>query len=89
MATWLYPPAFEETFRCDYCECDFSEDDLTEYERDKWACDACAAQHIEPEEPMKRTPRALTHEIRWLLGLGFVACIAGMMGLWLITRGMW
>lgn len=42
MASWLYPPAFEETFCCDYCECDFSEDDLKEYEGNRWACDACA-----------------------------------------------
>ena len=42
MATWLYPPAFTETFRCDYCECDFIEDDLTQYVPLKWACDACA-----------------------------------------------
>ena len=53
------------------------------------AAPARTTQHIEPERPMKRTPRALTHEIRWLLAWGIVACIAGMVGLWLITWGMW
>ena len=47
MASWLYPPAFVETFRCDYCECDFEEDYLTEYERNKWACDSCARANYE------------------------------------------
>lgn len=47
MASWLYPPAFVETFRCDYCETDHLEDDLVEYERDKWACDACARANDE------------------------------------------
>lgn len=60
MSTWLYPPAFNETFRCDYCETDHVEDDLTEYERDKWACDQCArandneaaAKHLREIKPM-------------------------------------
>ena len=43
MATWLYPRAF----RCDYCETDHAEHDLTEYERNKWACDACARANDE------------------------------------------
>lgn len=54
MASWLYPPAFDETFCCDYCECcDFSEDDLTEYERDRWACDACARANDEEAAAMQ------------------------------------
>ncbi len=53
MATWLYPPAFDETFRCDYCECDFLEDDLTEYERDKWACGDCARANDEDAAAMQ------------------------------------
>lgn len=53
MATWLYPPAFVETFRCDYCETDHVEDDLTEYERDKWACDACARANDEEAAAMQ------------------------------------
>ena len=53
MASWLYPPAFVETFRCDYCECDFEEDDLTEYERDKWACDSCARANDEEAAAMQ------------------------------------
>ena len=51
--TWLYPPALEETFRCDYCECDFSEDDLTQYERNKWACDTCARANDEEAAAMQ------------------------------------
>ena len=53
MSSWLYPPAFDETFRCDYCECDFSEGDLTEYERDRWACDACARANDEDAAAMQ------------------------------------
>lgn len=53
MATHLYPPAFDETFRCDYCGCDFSEDNLTEYERDKWACDDCARANDEDAAAMQ------------------------------------
>ena len=53
MATWLYPPAFDETFRCDYCDCDFVEDDLTEYESDKWACDDCARANDEEAAAMQ------------------------------------
>ena len=53
MVTWLYPPAFTETFRCDYCETDHAEDDLTEYERDKWACDACARANAEEAAAMQ------------------------------------
>ena len=45
------------------------------------------AECIEPKP--KRTPRALTHEIRWLLALGFVACVSGVVALWLLTWGMW
>lgn len=43
MVTWLYPRAF----RCDYCETDHAEHDLTEYERNKWACQACARANDE------------------------------------------
>ena len=53
MVTWLYPPAFVETFRCDYCETEHLEDDLTEYERDKWACDACARANDEEAAAMQ------------------------------------
>lgn len=53
MCSWLYPPAFDETFRCDYCECDFSEDDLVEYERNKWACDSCASANDEEAAAMQ------------------------------------
>lgn len=42
MATWLYPPAFEETYRCEHCGCDFDEDDMTEYNRNYWTCKPCA-----------------------------------------------
>jgi len=37
------------------------------------AAPARTAQHIEPDRPMERTPRALTHETRWLLAFGIVA----------------
>jgi NAD-dependent SIR2 family protein deacetylase len=43
MSTWLYPPAFAETFRCEHCACDFDEDDMTEYARNYWTCKPCAA----------------------------------------------
>ena len=43
MATWLYPPAFHETFRCEHCGCDFDEDEMTEYSRNYWTCKPCAA----------------------------------------------
>ena len=45
------------------------------------AAPARTAQHIEPDRPMERTPRALTHETRWLLAFGIVVCIAGMLAL--------
>ena len=51
--TWMNPTAYVETFRCDYCECDFIEDDLTEYERDKWACDVCARAKDEEAAAMQ------------------------------------
>ena len=51
--TWMDPTAYVETFRCDYCECDFSEDDLTEYERNRWACDDCARANDEEAAAMQ------------------------------------
>ncbi len=53
MASWLYPPAFVEMFRCDCCETDYGEDDLTEYERDKWACDDCIIKMIREQAEMR------------------------------------
>lgn len=53
MATWLYPPAFEETFRCDYCECDFSEDDLTETSRNVWLCTDCLIEEARNEAGLR------------------------------------
>jgi hypothetical protein len=53
--TWFNPDAYAETFRCDYCDCDFAEDDLTEYERDKWACDDCARANDEEAAAMHET----------------------------------
>ena len=53
MVTWLYPPAFDETFRCDYCETDHADHDLTEYERNKWACDQCAPANDEEAAAMQ------------------------------------
>ena len=42
----LHPWCGEQA-RCDYCKCDFSENDLVEYERNKWACDQCARANDE------------------------------------------
>ena len=47
------PTAYLDTAMCDYCECDFSEDNLVEYERNKWACDACARANDEDAAAMQ------------------------------------
>ena len=41
MSTWLYPPAFHETFACDHCGEHFDEDDLTQQSPDYWTCKPC------------------------------------------------
>lgn len=41
------PTAYLDTAMCDYCETEHLEDDLVEYERDKWACDQCARANDE------------------------------------------
>ena len=49
VVTWFYPRAF----RCDYCETYHAEHNLTEYERNKWACDACARANDEEAAAMQ------------------------------------
>ncbi len=38
---------------CDYCDRDFPEDDLAEYEPDKWACDSCTRANDEHAAAMQ------------------------------------
>jgi hypothetical protein len=46
------PTAYLDTARCDYCETEHLEDDLVEYERDKWACDDCARANDEEADAL-------------------------------------
>lgn len=47
------PTAYLDTTMCDYCETEHLEDDLVEYERDKWACDQCARANDEDAAAMQ------------------------------------
>ena len=47
------PTAYLDTAMCDYCETEHLEDDLVEYERDKWACDQCARANDEDAAAMQ------------------------------------
>jgi hypothetical protein len=47
------PTAYLDTAMCDYCETEHLEDDLKEYERDKWACDQCARANDEEAAAMR------------------------------------
>lgn len=55
MAHYTFPSDYEETFRCDYCEEDFLEDDLVEIERNKWACAECNHRLYEEHMAMRET----------------------------------
>lgn len=41
------PTAYLDTAMCDYCETEHLEDDLTQYERNKWACESCTRANDE------------------------------------------
>ena len=47
------PTAYLDTAMCDYCETEHLEDDLTQYERNKWACDQCARANEEDAAAMQ------------------------------------
>ena len=47
------PTAYLDTAMCDYCETEHLEDDLVQYERNKWACDACARANDEDAAAMQ------------------------------------
>ena len=49
------PTAYLDTAMCDYCETEHLEDDLVQYERNKWACDACARTNDEETAAMQET----------------------------------
>jgi hypothetical protein len=62
------------------------------------AANARTVQHIEPEETPMRIevhdyaepkPRARYVDTGWWLGLGIVACVSGMVALWMLLAGMW
>ena len=56
--------------------------DIAEYGR--------MSMHVEVHdaEP-KAKPRARYVDTGWLLGLGIVACVSGMVALWMLVAGMW
>ena len=47
------PTAYLDTAMCDYCETEHLDDDLVQYERNLWACDACARANDEEAAAMQ------------------------------------
>lgn len=51
--TWFNPTAYVELFPCDYCGERFDEDDLSEIEDDKWACDDCHREYDAEQQAIR------------------------------------
>lgn len=51
--TWMDPTGYADMSTCDYCECEFLEDELAEYEKDKWACKTCRKEQDEYHRQLK------------------------------------